>query len=395
VVFHDTLRSRHHTGQIDVEALKQAHPIEDVVARYGIELRRQGRSAVGRCPFHGDRGRPNLYLWSETRSWFCFRCGVGGDAIRFVEMAEGIGFRDAIARLGSGHNGQFVRQVLPPTPSLPPAEPIVFDDRDAEELAVLRTATSVYHHRLLTDRRALTYLEERGLDRAALEKCRIGYAAGDELVALLRWQRLPLGPALRVGLLTHAGREFMAGRIVVPELRGGHPVWLVGRLLENGEQAPESDEDPPPKYLALRGSKPLLGAELAREAATVVVVEGVFDLLTLRRWGYPAVALVGTHTRPDVLDELRAFQRVYLVLDQDDAGLEATLRLIETLGPRAVAVALPDGIKDVGDLGPRPDGQAVFAAAMLEAVGAEHRDAQAGCCTPTVLQPITNTHDRS
>lgn len=124
-----------------------------------------------------------------------------------------------------------------------------------------------------------------------------------------------------------------------------------------------------PKYLALPGSKPLLGLEQARGSPTVIATEGVFDLLTLRRWGYPCVALVGTHTRQDVVDRLRAFERVYLVMDQDDAGIEATLRLADMLGAAAVPVALPEGTKDIAELAPRPDGQAIFAAALLDAVG--------------------------
>lgn len=106
------------------------------------------------------------------------------------------------------------------------------DERDPEELGVLRAATWLYHQRLLTDPGALSYIERRGLDRDTIRQCRIGYAAGDELVPLLCWQRLPLGPALRVGLLTHTGREFLAERIVVPELRDGKPVcgWSVDSL---------------------------------------------------------------------------------------------------------------------------------------------------------------------
>ena len=46
-----------------------------------------------------------------------------------------------------------------------------------------------------------------------------------------RWHRLPIGPALRVGLLTRGGAEFLAGRIVVPDLSGGRPQWLIGRRL--------------------------------------------------------------------------------------------------------------------------------------------------------------------
>jgi DNA primase len=106
----------------------------------------------------------------------------------------------------------------------------------------------------------------------------------------------------------------------------------------------------------------------------VIVVEGVFDMLTLHQWGYPAVALLGTHARPEVVEQLRTFRRIYVVLDRDDAGLEATLRLADLLGAAAVPVALPDGTKDVAELAPRPDGQTVFAAALLEAVGALEPD---------------------
>jgi DNA primase len=64
--------------RIDTGALKRAHPIADVVAGYGIELRPQGRALVGRCPFHPDAGRPNLHLYPDSASWYCYRC------LRFV-----------------------------------------------------------------------------------------------------------------------------------------------------------------------------------------------------------------------------------------------------------------------------------------------------------------------
>jgi hypothetical protein len=88
------------TGRVDVTSLKLAHPVEDVVARYGIELKRRGRGLVGRCPFHADGGRPNLTIFPATRSWFCFRCCLGGDVVKFVMLAEGVGFLEAVEHLG-------------------------------------------------------------------------------------------------------------------------------------------------------------------------------------------------------------------------------------------------------------------------------------------------------
>jgi DNA primase len=154
---------------------------------------------------------------------------------------------------------------------------------------------------------------------------------------------------------------------VVPELRGGQPVWLVGRALGGPPGAP--------KYLGLAGEKPLLGREWAAAVRWplgpvappgVLVVEGPFDWLTLVQWGLPAVALVGTHVRREVLGELGGFARLYLALDADDAGRAGAAALRGALGPRAVPVALP-GVKDVAELAPHPDGCAVLAGSLQRA----------------------------
>jgi DNA primase len=235
-------------------------------------------------------------------------------------------------------------------------------------LAVLQAATNFYHSNLLAEPRALDYLARRGISVATARQYRLGYAAGNQLLPFLHWQRLPLGAALHLGLLTRAGHEFMADRIVIPELCAGRPMWLIGRALA------EDLADDVPKYLGLPGAKPLLGWDVARGSATVCVVEGMFDVLTVLQWGYPVVGLLGTSVRPDQIDHLRSFARSYLVLDTDDAGVEATLALQESIGPTAVAVALPEDVKDPAELASRPDGQAVFAEALLKAIGKPAQD---------------------
>ena len=152
----------------------------------------------------------------------------------------------------------------------------------------------------------------------------------------------------------------MAGRIVVPEIRSGQPMWLVGRTISR---------DVAPKYLGLPGRKPLLGWELASTENEVCLVEGVFDYLVLRSWGYPALAMVGTHVRPVALEALERFAHVYLVLDTDEAGRKASGELAQVLGSRATEVILP-GVKDLADLALRPDGRSIFARALDQSEGA-------------------------
>jgi len=144
----------------------------------------------------------------------------------------------------------------------------------------------------------------------------------------------------------------MAGRIVVPEFRAGCAVWLIGRSVQDTADSP--------KYLALRGRKPLLGWETVMAEPRVALVEGVMGWLTLRRWGLPAIALSGTHVSPRMLRALRRFERVYVLLDSDAAGQAATQRVIDVLGERALPLPIPLGLKDVNEVGGHPDASALL-----------------------------------
>jgi DNA primase len=402
-------------GWVDPEALKRAHPVAGVVARCGGAQRRSGRALVGRCPFHPDGGRPNLYVYPETDSWWCYRCDVGGDALDFLALLEGLDFLGAAARLaklpaepatGPGASRLRGAHHLPETPPLaraaapgeaPPPGRSAAGGTSPEEHACLAAAVEVYHRRLLADARALAYVAGRGVDPPTLRRFRVGYAAG-ELAAELRRRGLPLEAAQDVGLLTRSGREFLRGRVVVPEVRDGRPVWLVGRALDAAGAARA-------KYLGLPGRKPLLGweAALAAGAPEVCLVEGPFDALVLAAWGVPALALVGTHARAEALRELERFERIYVVLDADAAGREGTAALRAALGDRALPVSLAGlrGAKDVADLAALPNGRALFdgrlrAARRIAALGAGTRPAPGrppGPSAPSV--PATAPAERS
>lgn len=333
--------------RIDTEALKQDHPIANVVSRFGVALRPTGRTLVGRCPFHDDRGRPNFHVYPGSGSWYCFRCAEGGDAIRFVERIAHVGFRQAVELLdGPARPPHSLppRTLASPRPRVRPTAA-----RDPAERACLAAAVEVYHNRLLADPRALAYLGHRGLDPTTITTCRLGYAAGDELLAYLRWVRLPIQAALRVGLLGRNSREFLAGRLVVPEIRAGQPIWLIGRTID--------PDDEGPKYLGLPGRKPLLGWEFAAAHREAWLVEGPFDYLSLRSMGLPVMALAGTHVRPETLAALGRFARLYLALDNDPAGRAATAHLAAQLGRRAIPITIP-AVKDVAELARQPNGRA-------------------------------------
>jgi DNA primase catalytic core len=347
--------SRSQQSRVDTESLRLQNPIVDVVARYGVELRRRGSSFTGRCPFHADGGRPNLVVFPGSARWACFRCDARGDAIAFVQRMESISFREAASRLGGA---------LAPGPVALTRRRLKTPRHCAVrriDTDVLAAAVELYSNRLMTEPCALDYMACRGFGRELLEQERIGFAVGGELVPYLAWRGVWSHRARRAGLLDANGREMMEGRIVFPELRHGKPLWLIGRQLEINDDAP--------RYLGLAGGKPLLGWEWASlDLRGACLVEGPADWLALRMWGVPGMALCGTAVSPRIVETLKRWQRLYVVLDADNAGREATLRLRDAVGTSVIPVALPTGVKDPADLATRTDGAALFAKAIRGAL---------------------------
>lgn len=338
----------------EIEAIRRAHRIAEVVARAGVELRRVGRALVGRCPLHPDGEQPNLHVYEDTESWYCYACHVGGDVIEFVRRREGLDFRAACQRLGGASTAA---SSPTPRPSRPSRQERRWDRLTLEEQVVMNTACAVYQRCLWREPRALAYLRERGLPDWVIHQCAIGYADGHSLEAYLR-RRTGLRTAQELGLLhrptkgdgSHL-REHLAGRIVVPELRGGQAIWFIGRRLEDAPQRP--------KYLALGGERPVLGYERAAGQREAFLCEGVFDYLTAVSWRLAACSPCGTHLPAERLGFLARAERVYGVFDGDEAGRAAAARFGEHLGARWRPIRLPDGC-DLNDLGRRPGGRAEF-----------------------------------
>ncbi|MBV9971279.1 MAG: toprim domain-containing protein [Xanthobacteraceae bacterium] len=332
------------------------------MASYGIELRRSGVALVGRCPFHTDGGRPNLHVYRSGR-WICYRCGEAGDVIEFVRRIENISFRDAVDRLqGSGH--QPPAHTRPVKKTLPRKRVRNTAGFSVEESQVLGAAIKLYANTMMSEAVALEYMSGRGFPPRVVEQYHIGFARGEELITYLRWRRLPVNAAIRIGLLTRDRQEVMAGRITIPEFDQGRPVWLMGRRLLEHDETLEAT----PKYLGLPGPKPLLGWEEVRHnTRSVCVVEGPLDLLTLRMWDVPALALAGSYASEHNLRLLERFELLYLALDRDDGGRKATAALVSRFGSRAVPIALPPGVKDPADLAGRLEGERLFRSAIRAA----------------------------
>src|SRR5262249_38997072 len=143
-------------------------------------------------------------------------------------------------------------------------------------------------------------------------------------------------------------RELLRDRIVIPELREGEPIWFIGRSLD-GATGETNGRKSRPKYLSLRGERPVLGLERVVDQPSVYLVEGPFDWLAAVTWGLPAFAICGTHFPADRLPALKGALAVYGVFDPDRAGRSAAERFAPQIGTRWRPIRLPNGL-DLAEL---------------------------------------------
>ena len=338
---------------VDIPALKERHPLGDMVEASGVRLRGRGRVRQGFCPFH-DEAEGSFTVYADSERWYCFGCGLGGDVLDFVQRVDNLTLPEAIARL-DGSPGLAPRSAnrpartrRPRSTALPPRDP-----------ALLTAAARFYAGEIRRHTEAREYLASRGVGQVAAARLGLGYSPGcgqRQSLESLGFSEKRISDS---GLFMERGAERFAGMVVVPDASGGIVRWIAGRAV---------DQDRTPRFQALPGPKPVLGlGRLGPAPPWAVVAEGLFDWLTLAGWGLPACAALGTQGADRIASALRGCPRVFLAFDNDDAGREATERLRTLLGRRAAAVTLLDGVGDVAELAAHPRGRAVFLRLLAQA----------------------------
>jgi hypothetical protein len=138
---------------IPEETIQRVLADTDIVALIGehLELKRAGTSWRALCPFHNEKSG-SFNVNPERQIFHCFGCQAGGDAIKWVQMYDGVEFPDAVKRL-AGRLGIHVdegkdynptnrptrrRRTMKPRdlPSIPELDPGSKEEREA--LARLR-----------------------------------------------------------------------------------------------------------------------------------------------------------------------------------------------------------------------------------------------------------------
>lgn len=365
--------------KIPESTLEQINAQADLVAIIGrhTTLKPAGKEFKGCCPFHGEK-TPSFYVNPQTNLYYCFGCGAKGNAIGFLVDYERYSFIEAVKELAQKTgielpkedqtNLSYQRKISPPTKTTsqpttqtpqaqslptnphhssnqnssnqnsPSLVPSFYQFLDGTLYGLLMAVSAFYEQELYQNLHALSYLEQRGLDRQTIAKFNLGYAPSG-------WQHLhkvfphDIEGLKILGLIrtSQTGKDFDLFReriMFAIKDKQGRIVGFAGRAL---------DDDTTPKYLnstdsvVFQKQHILYGYYESRQvrASDWLLVEGYLDVISLYQAGiYGAVAPMGTAVNEKQIAMLLRFNdSLTLCFDGDKAGQKAALRTLEVAMP--------------------------------------------------------------
>ena len=145
-----------------IDRVREAVDMVELVGQK-TDLRRVGTRWSGLCPFHDER-TPSFSVNPEEKLYYCFGCGEGGDAFKFVQQTEALDFQEAVELLAERSNVRVEREA---------------DDPRAEERrrrrerlhALLERASRFYSAYLRESAEAAPGARVPGLTRACRTRC--------------------------------------------------------------------------------------------------------------------------------------------------------------------------------------------------------------------------------
>ncbi len=323
------------SGRISEQTLEEIRARTDIVELIGsrIPLKRASADFKACCPFHKEK-TPSFIVSPARRTFHCFGCGAHGDVFKYLMMADGMTFVDAV---------RFLAQRCGVTLDMA-------EDYEAVERGLLmriNAELAAFYQRCLRQiaeaSKARDYLASRKLDGETAERFGIGYAP-DRQGTILAWaakHKYTAEQLVTVGVLTppKEGRrpddyyDRFHGRLMFPIRNAtGQVIGFSGRILSSDAKAAKYVNSPETPVFhkgsvlyALDFARKNIVRDSRREA---LVCEGQIDVIRCHASGFGnAVASQGTAFTEEHVKLLKRYaDSALLVFDGDAAGLHAAVR---------------------------------------------------------------------
>ncbi|MEG4395545.1 DNA primase [Microcoleus sp. BROC3] len=321
-----------------IEEVKQRADIVDVISGR-VVLRKRGKEFVGLCPFHDEKS-PSFTVSPGKQMYYCFGCGAGGNAFKFLMELEKRPFSEVVLELAKNY------QVPVKTVEPEHRQELQRQISLREQLYEISALTANFYEHALRQTQGeepLAYLKsERQLSEETIQQFQLGYAPqGWEALYsyLVEQKNYPAQLVEQAGLIVprkNGGSGYydrFRNRIMIP-IRDtqGRVIGFGGRAL--GDEQPKYLNSPETELFDK--GKTLFALDTAKTAISkadrAVVVEGYFDAIALHAAGISnAVASLGTALSLNQVRQLLRYtdsKQIILNFDADKAGTQAAERAI-------------------------------------------------------------------
>lgn len=310
--------------------------IETLVSSYVI-LKRTGRNLKGLCPFHSEK-TPSFTVYPDDGSFYCFGCGVGGDAIKFAQRIENLDYIEAVKFLAERAGMSMPQDGFD--------DGITKAKRRMKEIN--RDAARFFYKTLIDEKnkKGLEYITSRGVMPKSIKKFGIGYAPDgwDALAKHLNSKGYTneeivladLGFKNKFGGVNDRFRD----RIMFPIIDlQGNIIAFGGRDISGKSHAKYVNTG---DTLIYKKTNNLFAMNLAKNTAgdSIILGEGYMDVVAMHSAGFDnAVASCGTALTQEQARIIAKYaQKVIISYDADEAGQKAVRRAIPILRKEGLSI---------------------------------------------------------
>lgn len=314
----------------EINEIRSRANIVDIISGY-LQVSSKGKNYVALCPFHNDHS-PSLIISPEKQIFNCFTCRTGGNVFSFVMKYENVSFAEAVSIVAKKVGFNLKNDVF-----------VKSENKYSKDYEIYEYAMKYYLNNINTTdgSKAREYLLKRGINETIIKEFKLGYSGSskDTFYKLATNKGWDIETLNKLGLINKVNEnvyDTFINRIVIPiENLKGEVVGFTGRIF-NGE-------DNTAKYLNTKETEIFKKSSLLfnyhnaknyiRDRKSVIVVEGNMDAIKMSAKGFKnVVALMGVALSKEQIDILKRLKvPVILMLDNDNAGEEATIKNGESL----------------------------------------------------------------
>ena len=309
--------------------------VESLIGSY-VSLKRAGSNLKGLCPFHSEK-TPSFVVYPSDNSFYCFGCGIGGNAITFIRQIEHLDYPDAVEFLAKRAGITVIRD----------------DEKDYQQnrsiskdrLYKMNVDAAKFFHAMLFSqnpkaREALAYFtEKRGLSLATIKHFGLGFAPDGGYATLDYMTKLGYTKdELVEGFFaskSERGTYFdsFRNRVMFPIIDvSGNVIAFGGRVMDDSKPKYRNTMDTP----VFKKSRNLFALNFAKQTCSesLILCEGYMDVIAMHAAGFTnAVATLGTAITAEQARLMSRYtKKVIISYDADEAGQKAAQKAMKMLG---------------------------------------------------------------